>query len=247
VSAAPGEIWFAEADTPVGPWVYARRVVLHDNYNFYNPTQHPFFDQDSGRLIYFEGTYTASFSGAKEKTPRYDYNQVMYRLALDDPRLNLPVPVYRVNDAGRKTRYLTREAIERERLWNQIEEVAFFALAPNRGRSGMIPIFEQKEGGQAVLRDMPPPGQTHPIFFALPPRTPSAGADSSPPEDQSPGVTPLYDYRDAGEHRRLYSTQPNLEDESLRRSAEPICRVWKNPMRVLALDGEAGPIPLSNQ
>ena len=61
------------------------------------------------------------------------------------------------------------------------------------------------------------------------------------------GVTPLYDYRDAGEHRRLYSTQPNLEDESLRRSAEPICRVWKNPMRVLALDGEAGPIPLSNQ
>ena len=248
VSAEPGEIWFAEADTPVGPWVYARRVVSHDHYNFYNPTQHPFFDQDGGRLIYFEGTYTASFSDAKEKTPHYDYNQIMYRLALDDARLNLPVPVYRVNDVGGKTRYLTREAIERERLWNQIEEVAFFALAPNRGRSGMIPIFEQKEGGgQAVLRDTPPPGQTQPIFFVLPPRTPSAAADSNPPEDQSPDATPLYDYRDAGEHRRMYSTDPNLPDQTLQRSAEPICRVWKNPMRVLALDAEAGPIPLSNQ
>jgi len=92
------------------PWVYARRVVCTTITTFYNPTQHPFFDQDGGRRIYFEGTYTASFSGAKEKTPRYDYNQIMYRLALDDSRLNLPVPVYRVNDAGRKTRYLTREA-----------------------------------------------------------------------------------------------------------------------------------------
>src|SRR5439155_984875 len=88
VSSKPGEIWFAEGDTPSGPWVYARRVVSHDHYNFYNPTQHPFFDQDGGRLIYFEGTYTAAFSAAKQKTPRYDYNQIMYRLALDDARLN---------------------------------------------------------------------------------------------------------------------------------------------------------------
>ena len=38
-------------------------------------------------MVYFEGTYTASFSDAKERTPRYDYNQIMYRLNLDDPRL----------------------------------------------------------------------------------------------------------------------------------------------------------------
>ena len=82
VSGKPGEIWFAEGDTPAGPWVYARRVVSHDSYNFYNPTQHPFFDQEGGRLIYFAGTYTAAFSGAKEKTARYDYNQVMYKLDL---------------------------------------------------------------------------------------------------------------------------------------------------------------------
>ena len=69
-----GEIWFAEADTPVGPWAYARRVVTHGEYNFYNPTQHPFFDQEGGRLIYFEGTYSDFFSGARAQTPRYDYS-----------------------------------------------------------------------------------------------------------------------------------------------------------------------------
>lgn len=89
-SGKAGEIWFSEAETPVGPWDYARKIVSHDNYNFYNPTQHPFFDEDGGRIIYFEATYTAAFSRAKQKTPRYEYNQIMYRLALDDPRLRLP-------------------------------------------------------------------------------------------------------------------------------------------------------------
>ncbi|HKQ40418.1 MAG TPA: hypothetical protein VJ063_20270 [Verrucomicrobiae bacterium] len=91
-SAKAGEIWYSEAFSPLGPWNYARKIVSHENYNFYNPTHHPFFDQEAGRVIYFEGTYTASFSSAKSKTPRYDYNQIMYRLALDDPRLKLPAP-----------------------------------------------------------------------------------------------------------------------------------------------------------
>ena len=45
-----GEVWFAEADTPVGPWLYAKRIATHGGYTFYNPTQHPFFDQE-GRAI----------------------------------------------------------------------------------------------------------------------------------------------------------------------------------------------------
>jgi hypothetical protein len=40
-------------------------------------------------VIYFEGTYNELISGAKQATPRYDYNQIMYRLDLDDPRLKL--------------------------------------------------------------------------------------------------------------------------------------------------------------
>src|SRR5258706_10684322 len=90
---ALGECCYAEADTPLGPWVYARKVVTHDRYSFYNPKQHPMFDQDRGRRIFFEGTYTHTFSGNNEQTPRYDYNQIMYQLDLTDPRLALPVPM----------------------------------------------------------------------------------------------------------------------------------------------------------
>lgn len=48
---------------------------------------HPFFDSSGGRIIYFEGTYAATFSGNGHPTPRYDYNQIMYCLDLADPLL----------------------------------------------------------------------------------------------------------------------------------------------------------------
>jgi len=82
-----GEVWYSEADAPTGPWKHAVKIVTHDRYSFYNPTQHPFFDEDGGRVIYFEGTYSHTFSGRSERTPFYDYNQILYRLNLDDPRL----------------------------------------------------------------------------------------------------------------------------------------------------------------
>lgn len=82
-----GEVWYAEADALEGPWNPATRIVTHDKYTFYNVRQHPYFDADGGRTIYFEGTYTAEFSGNPLQTPRYNYNQIMYRLNLDDPRL----------------------------------------------------------------------------------------------------------------------------------------------------------------
>lgn len=43
--------------------------------------------QQGGRFVYFEGTYTNTFTSNREKTPRYDYNQIMYRLDLADNRL----------------------------------------------------------------------------------------------------------------------------------------------------------------
>jgi hypothetical protein len=84
-----GEVWFAEAKQLTGPWSTAKKVVTHDNYSFYNPVHHSFFDQDGGRRVYLEGTYASTFSGNNERTPRYDYNQIMYRLDLADPRLIL--------------------------------------------------------------------------------------------------------------------------------------------------------------
>ena len=97
-----GEIWYAESAKPEGPWGAARKIVTHrrdvgsdlskrvDTQDLYNPVQHPFFDQEGGKIIYFEGTYTTGFSGNPVQTPRYDYNQMMYRLDLSDPRLKLP-------------------------------------------------------------------------------------------------------------------------------------------------------------
>jgi hypothetical protein len=82
-----GEVWYAEASSPTGPWRQAKKIVTHERYSFYNPVHHQFFDQGEGRLIYFEGTYTHTFSGTYA-TARYDYNQIMYRLDLDDPRLS---------------------------------------------------------------------------------------------------------------------------------------------------------------
>ncbi|HUY88508.1 MAG TPA: hypothetical protein VMV10_07225 [Pirellulales bacterium] len=86
-----GEIWLAEAESLAGPWRNARKIVTHDKYSFYNPKQHPQFDEQGGRIIYFEGTYTQTFSGNPEATPRYEYNQIMYRLDLADERLRTPV------------------------------------------------------------------------------------------------------------------------------------------------------------
>lgn len=82
-----GEVWYSEARQATGPWTKARKILTHDRYSFYNPVQREFFDAHGGRVIYFEGTYANTFAGNPDATPRYDYNQVMYRLDLNDPRL----------------------------------------------------------------------------------------------------------------------------------------------------------------
>jgi hypothetical protein len=44
--------------------------------------------QLGGQIVFFEGTYTQTFSNAPVATPRYDYNQIMYRLDLSKPQLH---------------------------------------------------------------------------------------------------------------------------------------------------------------
>lgn len=84
-----GEVWYAESESLVGPWTTAHHIVSHNKYSFYNPRQHPYFAAEGGRVIYFEGTYSTFFAGNTEQTPRYDYNQILYRLDLGDERLGL--------------------------------------------------------------------------------------------------------------------------------------------------------------
>ena len=86
--SAFGELWYAEAPAPTGPWGPAVKVVSHRNYTFYNPRLHPEFTPEGSAVLLFEGTYTAEFADHAEVTPRWDYNQVLYRLDLDDPALS---------------------------------------------------------------------------------------------------------------------------------------------------------------
>jgi hypothetical protein len=332
-----GEIWYAEGDTPLGPWVYSTKVVMHDRYDFYLPVQHPFFAQQNGRLIYFEATYTDFFSNTPAKTPRYDYNQIVYRLALDDPRLFLPVPVYRARSNDGLTSYLLREDIHPPNEWQNIQEISFFAMPPDRQRGGLIPVFAISGERGMVLTLSSPAGTTNaqPLFYALPARKSEPGqtlggiwnckardffdsdgsefpftlelkvergivrghvdqdeiVDGISKEDhiefqiklgddiyhvvgrlqggkligdwkdinsgkggtwagildqsgvaweKSSDINPLYEYRSAdGTH--IYSTEPKMLNEQLQRSADPICRVWRNPVSLLILDRDANP------
>ena len=79
-----GEVWHAEADSPLGPWGKATKILSHRRHSFYNPRIHPEFSSDDSPVLIFEGTYTKSFSSAKNSTPRHEYNQVLYRLDLDE-------------------------------------------------------------------------------------------------------------------------------------------------------------------
>jgi hypothetical protein len=85
--SAFGELWYAEADAPTGPWGKAVKVLSHENYTFYNPRLHSEFTPDDSRVLLFEGTYTMQFAKDPPPTPRHDYNQILYRLDLDDPAL----------------------------------------------------------------------------------------------------------------------------------------------------------------
>jgi hypothetical protein len=83
-----GEVWIAESPSVEGPWRTAHKIITHRKHTFYNPVHHDFLDEEEGRIIYVEGTYGDLFSNNAVRTPRYDYNQIMYRVDLS----RLPSP-----------------------------------------------------------------------------------------------------------------------------------------------------------
>jgi hypothetical protein len=224
-----GELWYAEADTPVGPWAYAGKIATHNKYSFYNPKQHPFFDKEGGRVIFFEGTYTFTFSGSLENaTPRYDYNQIMYCLNLDDPRLAMPVAVYQMQD---QSDYLLRAGVEKTNKWDSVESIPFYAVEPKRPHNDLVGIYADK-GREIRLTAKRPNPSAEPLFYALP---------SSGPESENSCIMPLYEYRNAETERRIYSTKPALQEKGWTRAENALCRVWKAPPAPPLLDSKAKP------
>ncbi len=212
-----GEIWYAEADTPLGPWVYARKIVTHDKYSSYNPKQHPMFDKEKGRVVFFEGTYSHTFSGNTEQTPRYDYNQIMYKFDLSDPRLALPVPVYQVSE-GVPNRFATAQRLGEDR---EGKKAAFFAQ--DRPIKGTVPVYEWPLPGSGELKvgDLPqtPRGRKpEPLFHALP-------ADTKEPPATA---VPLYEFVGEEGKKRAYSTNASWTRSGYQRAKKPLCLVWRN-------------------
>jgi hypothetical protein len=227
-----GEVWYAEADTPIGPWAYARKIATHNKYSFYNPKQHPFFDKEGGREIFFEGTYSFTFSGSLETaTPRYDYNQIMYSLNLDDPRLAMPVAVYQIKDKEEPREYLLRDGVEKVNKWDSVESIPFFAIEPKRAHVNLIPVYTKKEQEIRLVPERPNPS-AEPLFYALPP---------SKPESENPCFIALYEYHNDKTGRRIYSTKPTLEEKGWTRSQNALCRVWKAPPAPILMDSKAKP------
>jgi hypothetical protein len=230
-SSLLGEIWFAEADTPIGPWVYARKVVTHQKYSFYNPKQQPMLDKDGGRTIFFEGTYTTTFSGNTDPTPRYDYNQVMYKLNLEDPRLALPVAIYRVPMAPDNRPYLLPGSSLAERGTSPSRRVAFFA--PEHEGVASLPVFASTDldRGQILSVGAASAGTVtgavassagKPLFYILP-------ADS---KDRSGTTVPLYEIEVDPKGLKTYSVSLPDDNANAKANVRILGRVWRNPARL---------------
>jgi hypothetical protein len=85
--SAFGELWYSEAEDPLGPWGPAVKIVSHENYTFYNPRIHSQWSTADSPILVFEATFTRQFADDPAQVARHDYNQVLYRLDLDDDAL----------------------------------------------------------------------------------------------------------------------------------------------------------------
>lgn len=219
-----GEVWYTEADTVLGPWTWARRVVTHDDYSFYNVKQHPYFAD--GSSIYFEGTYTSMFSGAKKKTPRYDYNQVMYRLDLADGRLTLPVPVYELRDG----RLATGREVERTRAWDDVVSVPFYALESEIADAANPRTVALTRGASADELRL---GGTNAVAFR---------AFPAPDDKAHASRRALWEWRHAGNGRRVYRCGGDKPGDGWERADRAIAEVWPSRDHRPARQADARPV-----
>jgi hypothetical protein len=206
--------------------------VSHERYSFYNPKHHPYFDQEGGRVIYFEGTYSHTFSGSEETaTPRYDYNQILYRLDLSDVRLCLPEPIYEVRTGRDAREYVWGKRIRAENKQDQIAGIAFWAVHPERVFDGLVPVYAVRtQEGRIRLSRESDGGQGTVLFYAYPPDEKRV--------DRT--LVPLFEYRHKESNLFCYSAE-GLREAGWEKNTEPVCLVWKNPAAAWTADWEAEP------
>lgn len=211
-----GESWYAEADAPLGPWVYARKVVTHaqSGMTFYNPDIVPELSEAGGRVLFFDATYTKTYTSLSP-TPRYDYNEMMYRVDLDDPEMALPVAIY-ARGSGSAAELAPKAGV---RPGDPPMAPEFFAY--DRAARGAVPVaWDGPACGPRRLTVGGAPATT-PLFYALPPGASDAGP---------PAALPLYEYAGPG-GAYVYSVEPSLGLAGFTRGAA-VAEVWPSPIRV---------------
>lgn len=226
-----GEVWYAEADSPLGPWVYASRIVTHhqtqtlynQEFSFGGTNQHSYFAQNQGETIFFSGLY-ANVGTNSRATSRYDHNILMYALNLRGERLKLPAPVYQYRDDQDRIRYGTSGSVSESTRWRPT--IRFHGLPRDRATEQSVPVWAASTtvDGQAAVelttsRPDDPLG-SGPVFHALPP-----GVKSSQSH-----VVGLFEYVNSDSGKLLYSPKeyaPDGDSWTLRRG--PIVSVWRSP------------------
>lgn len=209
-----GEVWYMEADTPLGPWLYARKVLTADAYSFYSPWLHQDFDP-SGRYLYFEATYTDALArDVAVPTARYDRNQLMYRLDVNDPRLGLPVAIYA----------LGADYVDKLQLptTGPARTPAFFALDRRTTNDDVVAVawtHASCSPARRLVASTTP--NTEPLFYGV----------TSASSARARGMVPLYAYRDA-EGVESYALGGAVAAQGSTRVDPPLIYVWPNAIQV---------------
>ncbi len=182
-------------------------------------------------------------------TPRYEYNQIMYKVSLDDQRLFLPVPVYLVRLDTDEYDLQLRETVAKQSNWNKIEKILFFAFPPDRKLRGMVPVYKTMKNNRAVLSLQ---GVGNALFYALSAETGREGEKKSVSTDDpdrylrriagSQAVSSLYYKPHAIATEAHYYTAKSQESDTAVTSAIKLCKVWQNPCSLLILDQDAQPV-----
>ena len=158
--AGKQDVWYGEADSPVGPWVYIKKVAEHRQF-FYNPVHHDFLDLDGGKRIFFEGTFTTFFS-KEPAIPRYEYNQLLYGLSLDEHQLVLPQPVY---VTGEEDGLIYKMITDLTPLEKKHVTIPFFALDQAVDDENVMPVYQRHPGQLSLSGEV---GDS-PVFYAIRP------------------------------------------------------------------------------
>lgn len=224
-----GEIWYAEADSPLGPWVYTQKILTHPGHVYYQPAHNPFFNQKEGRVLLINGTFhhCCQVPPGSPRTPRHNYNTMIYRVDLADTRLYLPTPVYRQSISQGRRQINTYRTFKRSiNPGPERSTIPFYAYPPDRPPQETIAVWEERR----FTKGTPTFGLTTvasnaafdtPAFYALPDADPS-----------NPSVVPLHEYQNQQTGELRYRTPKwaqYLTTEWTRSTSEPIVYVRKSP------------------